>query len=69
MKWKVVLKSNEIFIGERKLIRDQLETIGFWLIDIKQIIEQTVIYPDGVLNIPAPMFIPWSSVCYIQEVV
>jgi len=58
MKWNVKLKDGTFMVGERKLLRDNLVEIGFWLTDVK----------DERGKLLGPIFIPWNSVLYIEEI-
>jgi len=58
MKWNVKLKDGTFMVGERKLLRDNLVEVGFWLTDVKDERGKTL----------GPIFIPWNSVLYIEEI-
>ena len=53
MRWRVKFKDNTILVGERRLIRDDLVSVGFWLV---------------VAEIVGPLFIPWAAILYIEEI-
>jgi hypothetical protein len=60
MNWKVHLTyGGKVLTGERKLTRDGFEMVGFWLIGVKDEINY---------SFEAPVFIPWSSVLFVEEV-
>lgn len=65
MRWKVFIKGSGVFVGERKLAKTNLggtDMTGFWLINIDKKLSTAV-------DFDCPMFIPWTSVLYVIEVV
>ncbi len=60
MKWKVLLKNGRFVTGERELIRDGFELVGFWLLNIS----------DSNCDIDEShiLFIPWGAVLHIEEI-
>jgi hypothetical protein len=65
MRWKVHLKGNGefFFLGERKLSKfgSSEDIIGFYLVNVEV---------DGQSDhkLDHPVYIPWNSVLYIEEI-